>query len=151
MNKVYETQDAGFNAVMRELQNAGVQILESYELNQNRYVLTITKDKTYLILYKRDFFNSFGKIFSKEGESGVGETVNLDDLKTCVIKCHSLELELTDLVFVYESGKIYTISLNDFMEYSHKRETDAENKAVISVSIKHLKKFVDSLKTGVTK
>lgn len=131
---VYLNQDAGFHAVIKLIENAGMRIIESHELNEGRYTLTKTKKGTYFICYKRDFFNSFGKIFEKEGESGVGETINVEDLKPVMDR-------VTDLVFVYENGRIYSISIGDFMEHSHRRKTDAENKVVRSVSVGHLKDF----------
>ena len=70
---VYETSNAGYMAVIREIQKVGIRIIESYELNFNRYTITRTEDRTYLIAYKRDFFRSFGKIFESEGEYGAGE------------------------------------------------------------------------------
>lgn len=137
----YQNIEAGFYAIAKQIEKAGIRIIESHEFNMQRYRIIKTENKTYLVSYKRELFFSFGEIFKHKGETGYGETINVEDLKMAI--CNK---KITDIIFVHKDGEIYIISLNDFMEFSHRRVTDSESKAVRSVSIKHLKRFEDTLK-----
>jgi len=115
--------------------NNGLKVKETVGFNQQRYHISKTEEGKIMIMFKRDFFNSFGKIFAHLGESGVGETINLEDLKLAV------QHEVKNIYFIYKNAHIYKISIEDFMINSHKRKVDFEDKEVRSVSIKYLKRI----------
>ena len=76
------------------------QILNITRLNNLRHSIISTDIGNFYVLYKSDFFNSFGVIF---GDKGVGESCNEDSLRYA-------EENKANLLFVYPDGKIYTIS-----------------------------------------
>ena len=107
-------------------------------LNNKRYgVITLDNRDKYLVLFKRDFFMKFGEMFKDRGETGLGESVNLDALKIAISR------DFKKIVFVYEDGRIYEIEPKTIPTegVGYKRETMAESKACYSFSIRHLKKF----------
>ena len=74
--------------------------------NNGRHSLmkSISIDKpSFYALYKKDFFNSFGKMYPCE-PSGVGESINIEWLDL------ALSLSVDYLVFVYPTGYVYIIS-----------------------------------------
>jgi hypothetical protein len=126
--------DAGFHKVLK-LISTREQVLESIPINNGRYYIIKTQEKVYLVAFKREFFMTFGKKFADKGESGVGETINTENLKQA-----TAHYGATDIMFCYPSGKIYSISISDLVIKGHKRINDFENKETVSVSIKHLKR-----------
>lgn len=133
-NKILN-QQAGYMAVVMFLQTKkNIYVLETISVNNERYHIVKTVDKNIIVLYKRDFFNSFGKIFAAEGETGVGETINIEDLKSAIQK------EVKEIYFIYPNAHICKIGLDDFLAKSHKRITAGEGKATRSVSVKHLER-----------
>lgn len=130
-----QTLDASYRNIGRILISKGIIILECLPLNHNRYKIIKTNQGNYLILFKRNFFVSFGEIFKHLGESGVGDTINIEDVKFALTK------GVRYIIFSYVSGSNYYISVEDFINYSHKRVNDFENKETMSISIKYLKKW----------
>lgn len=83
-------------------------------------------------MFKREFFRNFSKYFRDKGATGLGETINLDNLKEAVSK------GALSILFIYPNGHIYSISVEDFLNNGFRRE-NKEGKKTISVSI-HLTK-----------
>jgi len=129
-----QTINATYLDVIKLLESRGTLIIESIPINHGRYFFIKTDEGNYLVVFKRDFFNSFGRIFAQEGETGVGETLNLEDLKIAVLK------GAKGLFFTYPDGKIYSVSIEEFLQYSHKRTNDFEGKETRSINIKYLKR-----------
>jgi len=126
--------DAGYRAVVKLILSKGIKILECEPINQGRYYLVKTEEgSNYLVCFKREFFLSFGKIFQREGESGVGESINVEDLKIAIGRYN-----VNKLMFVYSSGGIYSISVCNLLLYGHKRVNEFEGKETYSFSIQHL-------------
>lgn len=129
------SQNAGHLAVTRFLWQNNVEVFESIPFNNSRYVMLKTAIGKIMVVFKRDFFNSFGKIFASEGESGIGETINNEDLKS------ALREEIEWIYFIYGNAHIYRIKLIDFISNSHKRINDFEGKETRSINVKHLERI----------
>jgi len=126
-----QNAEAGYLNVADLLIKKNYQLIRTIELNNDRYKILKTNKDIFMVLFKKDFFMSFSKFFPEE--VGVGESVNVEDLKKAI----SPEIGVRQLVFIYPSGHIYKISVNEFLLYSHKR-TVKEGKEVRSVNVKHL-------------
>lgn len=86
-------------------------------LNQGRHSLmkpVDVKQPTFYSLYKKDFFNSFGKMYPDE-PSGVGESINVEWLEL------ALGLKVDFLMFVYSNGYAYRISPKIVKRYCESR------------------------------
>ena len=128
------TINATYLNVVNHLQNRNVRVFDSTPVNNGRYFLIRTKECNFLVVFKRDFFNSFGKIFADKGESGIGETINQKDLQFAV------RFGVKQLVFTYPNNRMYKISVSDFLVYSYKRMNE-EGKITRSINIKHLERW----------
>ena len=76
--------------------------------NQGRHLLMKTDKAAYWVLFKREFFMSFGKIFNLEG---AGESVNRDIFELAQSQ------NVARFIFVYPDGKVYSISPQTIVEY----------------------------------
>lgn len=104
-------------------------------INNNRYIIA-QGDENILIVFKREFYLSFGREFKDLGESGIGESLNVQDIK------EAIRNKVNNIYFIYQTGHIYTISLSEFLLKSHSR-INKENKETRSLSIHHLTRFGD--------
>lgn len=80
------------------------------------------------ILLKSEPFETFGRKFESFGEKGVGDSINVEALK---------EFVRSDVIWIYtlfRDGKLYHITLNSFLENSHKWQ-QKEGTFVRSISI----------------
>lgn len=119
--------------MIKNLIRRGFQILDTRPINQGRYIIVIAEPYNILITYKRDFFNSFGKIFSHLGMSGLGDTINTEHLKLAV------QNNVKEIYTIFASGRAYSIPLDVFLIKSVKWTNKAEKKEVRSISIKEYK------------
>jgi hypothetical protein len=103
-------------------------------LNESRHSVILTDIGNFYILFKREFFMSFGMIFN---ESGAGESCNEDFLDKAI------EYK-ANLLFVYPDGKIYTISSMLFKKLSQEnnwiRETASKEKTY-SIPVRYLTRW----------
>lgn len=134
MEQKIQNIDAGYRKVVDLLIEKGIKVIECVPFNEGRYYFIRTDEASnYLICYKREFYLSFGKEFQSEGASGLGESINLNDLKMAV--AHGVN----NLIFVYPTGAIYSISVENFLLKSFKR-TNKEGKETRSISIQELRR-----------
>lgn len=126
--------DATYMKVCKLLEKKGYEIEETIEINSGRYIICKTDKGSFLIVYKREFFLTFGKMFKNEGATGIGETINREDLIT------ANRVGVRNLIFVYENGDVYHIRVTDFLSNCF-RWTNKEGKEALSVSIHELRKF----------
>lgn len=88
--------------------------------NQGKHLLIKTDKRIFWVLYKREFFHSFGKMFNLLGE---GETINRDIFE--LAERENVEYFL----FVYEDGGVFAITpatVIDYLQrYQTKRTTDS--------------------------
>jgi len=123
--------EAAFSNVVDCLTKKNYNIINTLEINNGRYRIVETDKETFLIVFKKEFFKSFGVIFKDKGESGVGETLNRNDLIS------ANKGGARSIIFTYPSGHIYKLSIEEFLIYGHKRII-GEGKETISINIKHL-------------
>lgn len=111
INSIYEASVLA-SEKMRE---RGEKVRSIRSANNNRHSIIETADgKIFWVLFKRGFFMSFGKIFNKEGP---GESINQDVFEDAML------YNTTQFLFVYEDGKVYSISPKDAKEYCDKEHT----------------------------
>lgn len=101
-------------------------------INKGRYCIVDGEPKISIIL-KKAWFEKFGnKGFLNEvtgmPERGLGDSINVDDIKTFI------QRGIEWLYIVYYDGKIYNISLYEFLKLSH-RWLNKEGKEVRSINI----------------
>ena len=102
-------------------------------INENRYA--IVQGKTNIaIVFKKAWFMKFGEMgfVNDEGlpETGIGDSLNVEDIKKFIAN------KVSKIYIVYQDGKIYWISLVDYLLHSF-RWTNKESKEVRSISIHH--------------
>lgn len=120
--------EAAFMNVIDCLTEKNYKILSTLEINNGRYRILKTNKETFLVVFKRSLFRNFGKFFRDNGAEGMGETLNLIDLKSAVVN------KARSIIFIYPSGHIYKISIEEFLMEGYKRK-NKEGKETISISI----------------
>lgn len=110
-------------------------------INDCRYAILPGRKGTenIAITFKKEWFLKFGDMgfFNEElgkYESGLGDTINVDDLK--LFKQHDVK----DIYIIFKDGRIYKIGLDDFLINSY-RWTVKEGKDVRSISIHKLERI----------
>lgn len=111
-------------------------VVEVSPLNYNRhYLLTTKKGMRYYMLFKREFFMSFGKIF---GFKGIGESVNKEYME--------IARRLADtFVFVYPDGKVYVSPVGEAYNFAIKNDTIRETKSketTYSFPVKMIRRWI---------
>jgi len=122
--------------LVKKLIDSGLHLKFINPTNYNRYCIILFKEKRIMLMYKREFFLSFGTIFRDEGEKGVGDTINCEDLKT------ALSFRVKEIYSTFPDGACYKISMEDFLKDSYKWVVK-EGKEVRSISIHKYKKEFD--------
>lgn len=136
-NEKISTFEAAYRGVINKLILDGFSILDVLPINENRYIIVKCKPYNVLIMYKREVFFNFGKMFKDQGFKGVGDSINVEDLKTAI------QREVQDIYSVFPNGHVYKISIQDFLLNSVKW-LNKEGKEIRSMSI-HLYKRVYEL------
>lgn len=101
-------------------------------VNNNRYAI-VKGDTNIAILLKRDPFFNFGYKFRQYGEHGVGDTINIEQLKEFIRK------GVKFIYTIFPDGKIYFIAIDEFLKNSYEW-TQKEGTAVRSCSIQRFKR-----------
>lgn len=134
------TSGNGYKHVLAHLKKKGYQWKAIMPINMGRYHIIIgnyenKEPHNILIIFKREIFYSFGTIkeLVKQGATGVGESINLEQLKT------AMGYDVKSIFICYESGAIYSIEFWDYMKKCYKY-TNKEGKEVRSISLKELKR-----------
>ena len=122
--------------LLKKLIDSGFHLQQVFPINQNRYSILIFKEKRILLMFKKEVFFNFGLEFRSKRESGVGETVNYNELKT------ALRMGVNEIYSVFPNGICYKININDFLMKCHKRIVK-EGKEVRSINIHNFKRFCD--------
>jgi len=117
----------------------GYKVIQVYDKNNAHYSLIKGdlrgESHNIYLLFKRDFFNSFGAIFKDKGEYGLGDTINTEQLREC------MAYEVKKIFFIYEDFKIYFITPQLILDKGYKRINDFESKETYSFNIKHLTRW----------
>ena len=109
-------------------------ITQEFNVNNRRYKILELDGYKYLVMFKRDFFMTYGQFFPNEKDK-IGESVNRQDLK------QALANGVTKLLYLYENGSAYTADISHLLNHWHLRETLAEEKEVYSFGLSHLKRW----------
>ena len=130
---------AGLELCLKCLEKDGYRWQLIKPINEGRYyIIEGLNQYNISIVFKREWFLKYGEMgfISQEGmaETGLGETLNVDDLKSMLVE------EVKVIYTVTEEGKIYYISMEDFLFHSHKWLTK-EGKDVRSISIHRLHRY----------
>lgn len=125
-----QTFDAAYMRLTRKLVCNGYEIKNVIPINHRRYSIVVgqvsNKNHNIMILYKRDPFRSFGKMFLDK--SKVGDSINCEDLKI------ALRSDVKDIYVVFSEGFVYRIELMNFLEKSIKWE-NSEGTEVRSLAL----------------
>jgi hypothetical protein len=117
--------------------NTGDRISNIFPINNERQFILETNTKLkYQMIFKRDFFRSFGKIF---GYGGLGESLNEEIIQW------ALKNGIHNLIFIYENGYAYTIPVNEFFDYSIShgtiRKTEKTGETTMSIPLSMLRRW----------
>lgn len=83
--------------------------------NSDRHIFIVTaRGLKYWLLFKREFFLSFGKIFNRKGS---GESINEDWVVNAMNK------GIDSFIFVYQKGHVYIVPPKEFRDYAEKNNT----------------------------
>ncbi len=81
-------------------------------INKRRHLLVTTeRGLRYWVLFKREFFLSFGKIFNFKG---AGDSVNAEFVGK------ALNMKIDGFLFIYKNGYVYYISPREIFDYGDK-------------------------------
>lgn len=122
------TIEASKNGLIKKLVDSGLNLREVTPINQGRYFILCFKEKSVLLAFKRDTFHNFGIQFKELGYSGVGDTLNKEDIGI------ALDHGVSEIFTIFPRGIIYKISMKDFLKKSLEW-TNKEGKEVLSISI----------------
>lgn len=122
--------------VKRMMDEEGLTLKIIFPINNFRYSIIKFKEKTIMLMYKREPFYNFGTQFRSLGHKGVGESVNVSDLQM------ALKFKVSEIYSIFPSGIAYMITFADFMKKSVSWR-NKEFKDVRSVSIHELKRAYD--------
>jgi hypothetical protein len=135
IDNIQQALPVAIECIQRNVQNDSV--AESMPYNQGRHYLLRTKNGLkYWLLYKRDFFKSFGTIF---GFKGVGESINREWVEYALA-------EGTDaFLFIYSSGYCYIVPPKEFKDFAEKNNTVrtlASGEVTYSIPVKLLRRWL---------
>jgi hypothetical protein len=100
--------------------------------NERHFVFETDSGLRYQMLYKRDFFNSFGAIF---GKKGIGESVNREYVEW------ALNNGIHNFLFVH-GEKVYMCPVKEFHDYAINNNTirkTSSNEETMSVPVNMLR------------
>lgn len=81
-------------------------------MNRSRHMLFITeRGLKYWMLFKREFFLSFGKIFNMKG---CGDSINANILGK------ALSQDIDGIIFIYRKGYVYFMSPREILDFGKK-------------------------------
>lgn len=134
--KEVETIQGVYHRLLRKLNEQGFNCQRVKPINNSRYFIAFGEKESVLVTYKREPFFNFGKMFNKLGYKGVGDSLNVDDIKEC------LRYNVSKIYTTFPNGKAYEIDMIDFLNKSL-AWTNKEGKRVRSISIHEYKGGID--------
>jgi len=109
-----ETIEVGYKKLLIKLEQDGYKIDIVKPINNNRYLIIKGNPENLLIIFKRDPFYNFGTMFNGLGFKGVGDTINVKDLKVAIRN------KVDRIYIIFPRGIVYTILLEEFLSKSLK-------------------------------
>ncbi len=107
-----------YKKLIMRFERKGFKFLNVIPINCHRYIIARFEEKNILITFKKEPFHSFGRLFADYGFTGPGDTINVTDLKYSSI--HNVE----EIYSIFADGKVYSISIKDFLTNAVKWTTD---------------------------
>ena len=108
-----------------------IYIKKEWWVDHQRKVIIQAENKTrFYVLFKRDFFNSYGKI---TGNEGIGESINIDDFDYAVY-----EQDVERFLYIYPNNHVYTITPRELRRNAFCYHNEADGKEQYLFSIKKL-------------
>lgn len=101
--------------------------------NKGRYCIVSGKPNIAILLKTEPFF-TFGRKFKEQGQSGVGDSINTEQIKEFI------QHNVVTIYTKFRDGKLYSIELIDFLNNSFKW-TQKEGTSVRSISIHRYKRI----------
>jgi hypothetical protein len=128
-------EESAVEETLKELRCLGFRWRHIHYINKGRYALVTGRDGSpnIAILLKTEPFFNFGAKFKKQGTKGVGDSINVEQLK---------EFARNKVKFIYvkfRDGKLYVIPFVDFIEKSFEW-IQKEGTKVRSISIHEYKR-----------
>jgi hypothetical protein len=115
--------------------NTQSKVKNIYPINNERHFVFVTESGLkYQMIFKREFFNSFGAIF---GKKGVGESVNKEYVQ------YAMKEEIHNFLFVHEK-KVYMCPVQEFHDYAKNNKTiriTASGETTYSVPVLMLRRW----------
>lgn len=127
------TFDASFKRFINKLIQDGFRVKNVMPINDNRYCIVFGEEKTIMFMYKKQVFFNFGLMFRSKGYTGVGDSINLEDIKKALIH------EVVEVYTCFPNGIVYKIKLVDFL-MKCVSWINKEGKEVRSISIHEYQK-----------
>lgn len=113
INSLREAMNPAIEVINSNLQTDRIKSVTLF--NKDRHMLlTSGKGLKYWLLFKRELFKSFGKIFNY---SGPGDSINQEWVT------RALKENIAAFVFVYKQGSVYIIPPNELKEFAVMNET----------------------------
>ena len=138
MSKLYNLNQA-YRKLLFRLEKGGFEIDNIELINNHRYILVKSKNrKNIMIMFKRDFFYTFGEMFRERGCKCLGDTINSDDLQKAMLN------DVGYIYTIFPNGVAYSITLGEFLDKSEPW-TNKEGKRVRSISIHNYKREFELL------
>ena len=110
-------------------------VVDIYAINNERHFVFVTeKGMKYQMIFKRGFFNSFGKIFNKKG---VGESVNKEYVD------YAMNKGIHNFIFIHDSH-MYLSNVKEFHDWAISNKTireTASGETTLSVPVTLLRRF----------
>lgn len=95
--------------------NTGDQVVKKLALNNARHYLLMTNSGTsYYLLFKRNFFGSYGRQFNTQG---MGESINPEYLRFCNAR------GIANILIVYEKGHVYVVNPLEWKQFAESHNT----------------------------
>lgn len=111
------------------------EFLSFFYCNNGRHCIIETDNEKYYVLFKREFFKSFGVIF--DNEKGIGESINEIALS------NAINMGVKDILIVYPTGYIYRVNPLEWQNYAVLNNTirQPHGEKTFSIPIKMLERF----------
>lgn len=128
-----------YDYVKDRLYEAGYNYKSVVPINDRRYEIVKgeykgNKNINFLLIYKTEWFLKYGELFKKK--NGIGESINLEDVKI------ALSREVSHILRITPQKHIYVIPLKRFIMHADKW-TCKEGKQIMSISAHEFRNIND--------
>jgi len=147
-----QCQDSAFKNFIQILMDEGYEKIQRYNYNKERHALIKTSSKSFYVVYKRDFFNTFGDRFPEFIKEygfldGRGESINSEGLEIALWNNvdYIVFIHPDNFYFIYPQTikKLNLIRRQDKKNLYYEKGYEAKQEITYSVPIELLKKKDD--------